>query len=96
MSRSIPRCALGEDASTLVRYPLRLFFDCSTAHLSVEARNYLDQHARARDEMIVATPFGWFALCGGELDDDLPSDLAAIMQRARNLGAEYLLFDAAS
>lgn len=77
-----------------VRYPLRLFFDCSTAHLSPDARAYLDDHAAARDEMIASTPFGWFIWCGGEDDGDVPPDLAHVLAHARSLDADYVLFDA--
>ena len=77
-----------------VSYPLRLFFDCSTAHLSPASRAYLGSHALARDEMIASTPYGWFVWCGDEIDEDVPADLAAITQHARALDADYILFDA--
>lgn len=76
-----------------VQYPLRLFFDCSTAHLSPDARAYLDDHAAARDEMIATTPHGWFLWCGGDPAEDGPDDLAHVMRHARALAAEYILFD---
>lgn len=77
-----------------VTYPLRLFFDCSTAHLSTASRDYLEVHALARDEMIATTPYGWFVWCGNEIEEDVPADLAAIVRRARALDADYILFDA--
>ena len=78
----------------IVRYPLRLFFDCSTAHLSPAARDYLEQHAAARDEMIATTPYGWFVWCGEADDIDVPPELGLIQAHARSLDAEYILFDA--
>ena len=76
-----------------VTYPLRLFFDCSTAHLSPAARAYLDRHAAAGDEMIASTPYGWFVWCGGEVEE-APADLATIMVHATAMDADYILFDA--
>ena len=78
-----------------VTYPLRLFFDCSTAHLSPASRAYLDAHAEVRDEMIASTPYGWFVWAASEeIADDIPVDLADIMRHARGLDADYVLFDA--
>ena len=77
-----------------VTYPLRLFFDCSTAHLSPASRDYLDSHALARDEMIASTPYGWFVWCGDEIEEDVPADLATVIRHARALDADYILFDA--
>ena len=48
-----------------VAHPLRAFLDCSTAHLSAASRAYLAEHAAKGDEMIAATPYGWFALASG-------------------------------
>lgn len=72
-----------------VIYPLRLFLDCSTAHLSPAARAYVGS-----DEGISsATPYGCFVYASEEPDDRVPSDLAAIMDYARARGAEYVNFD---
>ena len=72
-----------------VTYPLRLFLDCSTAHLSPAGRAYVGS-----DEGISsATPYGWFVYASEEPDERVPSDLAAIMAHARSLGAEYVNFD---
>ena len=79
---------------TTVAYPLRLFYDCSTAHLSIAARTYLERHASAQDEMIASTPYGWFVWCSSEPDEEVPADLVRVMAHARSLDAEYILFDA--
>lgn len=72
-----------------VTYPLRLFLDCSTAHLSQAARAYVGS-----DEGISSqTPYGWFVYASEEPNERVPSDLAAIMAHARSLGAEYVNFD---
>ena len=83
-----------------VTYPLRLFFDCSTAHLTRETRNWLDEravdaaaHRSARIDAPSATPFGWFLWAERVPGAEVPLDLARIMRHARKLGAEYVLFD---
>lgn len=81
-----------------VTYPLRVFFDCSTAHLSPASRGWLeDGVARTADQplaWVAGTPFGWFVWADEYPDEAVPTDLAAIMQHARRHGAEYVLFDA--
>ncbi|MGQ3141165.1 DUF5983 family protein [Rhizobium oryzihabitans] len=78
---------------TTIAYPLRLFLDCSTAHLSSASRAYLKRHAERGEELISSTPYGWFVwVDDGELEDQ-PGDLHAIKAYARRLGAEYILFD---
>lgn len=72
-----------------VTYPLRLFLDCSTAHLSPVARIYLE----TGDGIASPTPYGWFVHASEEPDALVPSDLAAVMAHARSLGAEYIAFD---
>lgn len=72
-----------------VTYPLRLFRDCSTAHLSPVARACVE----AGGELASPTPYGWFAYASDDPDERVPSDLAAIMKFARSLGAEYVSFD---
>ncbi|SMC35291.1 hypothetical protein [Novosphingobium sp. B1] len=72
-----------------VIYPLRLFLDCSTAHLSPDARDYVDR----TDVIASSTPYGWFVWASEEPGEDVPDDLAAIMAHARSLGAEYINFD---
>lgn len=83
-----------------VTYPLRLFFDCSTAHLSPATRRGLDDlavmsHARssAAIDAPSATPFGWFLWADKRPGPEVPNDLARVMRHARRLGAEYVLFD---
>lgn len=72
-----------------VTYPLRLFLDCSTGHLSLAARAYVDTD----DGIASATPYGWFVYASEEPSERVPPDLAAIMTYARSLGAEYVNFD---
>ena len=72
-----------------VTYPLRLFLDCSTAHLSVAARAYVG----SGDGLALSTPYGWFVYASEEPDDSVPDELAAIMTYARSLGAEYVNFE---
>ena len=72
-----------------VTYPLRLFLDCSTAHLSPAAQAYVGSN----EGISSATPYGWFVYASEEPDDHVPTDLATIMTYARSLGAEYVNFD---
>lgn len=72
-----------------VTYPLRLFLDCSTAHLSPAARAYVD----IDDGIASATPYGWFVWASEEPGERMPPELAAIMTYARSFGAEYVNFD---
>lgn len=76
-----------------VSYPLRVFFDCSTAHLSEASSTYLNVHAAQGDELVAPTPYGWFIWVGDGDRDSLPADLVGITEYARRLGAEYILFD---
>ena len=75
------------------KYPLRLFLDCSTAHLSPTSRRDLEARAASGEDLVATTPFGWFVWAEEHLRPDLPDDLAGIMIAARRLGAEYILFD---
>lgn len=81
-------------------YPLRLFFDCSTTHLSRATQHWLDNRSvdaatrgSARIDAVAATPFGWFLWAEARPGTDVPDDLAFVMRHARKHGAEYLLFD---
>lgn len=74
-------------------YPLRLFFDCSTAHLKPSTRDRLEQMAEDREVLIASTPYGWFIWAEEDPQPDLPGELSSIMTHARSLGAEYILFD---
>lgn len=76
-----------------VTYPLRLFFDCSTAHLSPASRAYLTHRSACSEALIASTPYGWFLWAGDEPTDEVPADLAAIIVHARALDADYILFD---
>jgi len=70
-------------------YPMRLFLDCSTAHLSPAARSWLD----TGDGVASPTPYGWFVYASEEPDEHVPPDLVAVMAHARGRGAEYVNFD---
>ncbi|EQB33877.1 MULTISPECIES: DUF5983 family protein [Sphingomonadales] len=74
-------------------YPLRLFFDCSTAHVSPATRTWLETLASSGEAMIAATPYGWFLWVEETPPTDQPADLSSVMDHARQLGAEYILFD---
>lgn len=74
-------------------WPLRLFLDCSTAHLSNATRDLLERQASDGEAPIAATPYGWFLWAGETADPQDPPDLARIRAEARDLGADYILFD---
>lgn len=82
-------------------YPLRAFFDCSTVHLSVATRRWMDERAvNAATRQLApidapsVTPFGWFLYAALPPYYGEPPDLIAVMRHARAQGAEYILFDA--
>lgn len=84
-----------------VAYPLRLLFDCSTAHLSQVTQRWLDERAveattrrLSSTNAPSATPFGWFVYAAEPPFHDEPPDLVAVMRHARAQGAEFVLFDA--
>lgn len=81
-----------------IAYPLRIFFDCSTAHLSGEGRAYLEEIAGRVSGQVepwaASTPYGWFLHADETCDPAVPADLAQVMRHARGLGADYILFDA--
>ncbi len=74
-------------------YPLRLFFDCSTAHLKQSTYDMLEQIADDGEVFTASTPYGWFVWAEEDPQPDLPDELAAIMAHARSKGAKYILFD---
>ena len=82
-------------------YPLRIFFDCSTVHLSAATCRWLDENAvQAATRRLApisapsATPFGWFLYAAGPPYHGESQDLIAVMRHVRAKGAEYILFDA--
>lgn len=81
-----------------IAYPLRIFFDCSTAHLSGESRAYLEEIAGRLPGQVepwaASTPYGWFLYADETCDPSVPADLAQVMRHARGLGADYILLDA--
>jgi hypothetical protein len=74
-------------------YPLRLFFDCSTAHLKPSTHDRLERLAEDGEALIASTPYGWFVWIEEDPQPNLPEELGLIMDHARSLGAEYILFD---
>ena len=83
-----------------VAYPLRVFLNCSTAHLSRATQRCLDEHAVAAATRRLSpinapsvTPFGWFVYAAAPPFDSEPPDLIAVMRHARAQGAEFILFD---
>jgi hypothetical protein len=83
-----------------LKHPLRVFLDLSSGHITKETGDWLDAKAWTRETVtrpeawVGITPYGWFVYAdedGGS--PDLPEDLALCMKKARELGAEYILFD---
>ena len=78
---------------------IRRFLDLSTAHLSVAARDRLDQ--RSEFASVYEGDCGYFAHCQEDpdapgqvtADDERPTELTAIFSYAIALGCEYVLFD---
>lgn len=84
---------------------IRKVLDLSTAHLSPPARDWLDGRGRetanrdsaAPTAWVASTPTGWLVYADESLywvQDEVPLTVVACMSRARELGVEYILFDA--
>lgn len=77
----------------IVEYPLRIFLDLSTAHLNKEDRDYLST-SNAEFQWVAKTPYGSFVYADEENGSgDIPDNLFAIMKKAREMQAEYILFN---
>jgi hemolysin-activating ACP:hemolysin acyltransferase len=83
---------------------LRTFLDASSGHLSPETWAWLDDQlsdALLRDPengsaaQIAGgkTRYGWLVYAPEGVAEGLPEDLTAILLKARERGAEYVLFD---
>ena len=83
---------------------LRTFLDTSSGHLSPSTWAWLDEQlsdAALRDPLNDAaaqvaggkTRYGWLVYAPEGVAEGLPHDLTAILLRAREQGAEYVLFD---
>ncbi len=83
---------------------LRTFLDTSSSHLSPGTWAWLDEQlsdAALRDPLNDAaaqvaggkTRYGWLVYAPEGVAEGLPGDLTAILLRAREQGAEYILFD---
>lgn len=79
---------------------IRHFLDTSTSHLSPDTRGWLSGQALLNLETsgsrwhVAEHNDGWW--CRVPVDyapDDFPADLLLMCDRARTLGAEYILFD---
>ena len=71
---------------------LRTFLDLSTGHLALATRDALS--AGSHRLPLWPTEQGWFAYAPEDCAEDTPSDLIACFNRAREVGADYVLFDA--
>jgi hypothetical protein len=80
------------------------FLDLSTAHLSQETRDHLDEISvgsatgNPPSFMVAPTGYGWFVSASpadNERNDDeeIPDDLWAAMMHAKANGADHILFD---
>ena len=68
--------------------------DCSTGHLSIATREFIDNEARAGRLGVMTRAEGFFvpAFVGGE-DQQIPPDLALVARLARENEFEYSLFE---
>ena len=83
---------------------LRTFLDASSGHLSAETWAWLDEQLsdellrdpRSESAAQIAggkTRYGWLVYAPEGATEGLPEDLTTILLRARQQGAEYVLFD---
>lgn len=85
---------------------IRTFLDASTGHLSAETWQWLDANFAddaLRDPANLVggqlaggkTRYGWFVYAPScpAAAAEIPDDLAAVLNHARGLGCEYVLFD---
>ena len=83
---------------------IRSFLDASSGHLSPDTWSWLN--ANLADDVISnpdngtatsiaggKTRYGWFVYAPEDAVEGLPEDLMAVQLRARQQGAEYVLFD---
>jgi hypothetical protein len=83
---------------------IRSFLDASSGHLSADTWSWLEANFA---EDTIRTPanhaatavaggktrYGWFIYAPEDAVEGLPEDLMAVQRRAREQGAEYVLFD---
>ena len=84
---------------------IRTFLDCSTAHVSPVAQEWLNKHALwnanqtqsfGSSHHVATHAFGWWLhipTASGSIPNDFPDDLKAVAEYARNYGCNYILFD---
>lgn len=90
-----------EDMRPVATSALRVFLDLSTEHLTRETQEWLDERAHRSvvcslglRRWVAPTPCGWFVHADANAtDDDVPDDLRTCMKAAREIGAEFILFD---
>lgn len=79
--------------------PLFGFLELSTQHVSQSTLDWIDDRAQETADgkaahFVSRTPHGFYLFCDEENGSgDIPADLFECMQKARDLGAEYILFD---
>lgn len=76
---------------------IRRFLFLSTAHLQKTDRKFLDLSAMPGSNFGVLTmryPQGWFVFAQEDRSEDISDALWAVIERAHQLGCEYLMFDA--
>jgi hypothetical protein len=89
---------------TLLQYPLRAFLDLSTGHLTQQTREWLDNlDWKTEGPAGGAGPHGWFIYAHDDNScqpsaphapsGEFPPDLWACIEKAKELGADYVLFD---
>lgn len=71
---------------------VRKFMDCSTAHLSPEARTALDSSDGTLGT-VYPTPYGWFVYVADTDASGVCAALALTFAKARDLGCDYIMFD---
>lgn len=83
-----------------VKYPLRAFLDLSTGHLKPETLTYLNDKEHGQLPFYGAvTAYGWLVYADYEDNaearraDGCPEEIIAAMKKAREMGAEYILYD---
>lgn len=75
---------------------IRRFLFLSTAHLQEVDRDVLKRSTRRGSSLGILTmryPQGWFVFAQEEQTEDITDSLWAVIERARQLGCEYVMFD---
>jgi hypothetical protein len=71
-------------------WPVRRFLDCSTGHLTHATQRVMNDLPWT----VHALPFGWLCyIPEPESMNEAPPDLCAILEYARGIGCDYVMFD---